>query len=164
MMRVFCAGYSCVYLRRCDWYWSSAPLRLPLMYKNVEDNSSFQKESWENMLALPLQGWPQLHNAALSLFNLISFPLALKVVLIRLFRDDFLSALCENTIQMRGRCLNALFWLFCLCQRNAIYHNHDWKEIKRKKEREKREFVLWCIELFSGTVSLYHHQQPQQHF
>lgn len=50
MMKVFCARYGGVYLMRFDWYWSSAPLGLLLMYKNVEDNSYFQKESWENVL------------------------------------------------------------------------------------------------------------------
>lgn len=109
MMRVFCARYGGVYLMRFDLYWYFASLRLLLMYKTVEDNSYFQKESCENMLALPLQGWQWLYNAALCSFHLISFPVALKVVLIRFFRDDFLSALCKNSIQMRGRCLNALY-------------------------------------------------------
>lgn len=109
MIRVFCARYGGIYLMRFGCYWPSAPLRLLLMYTNVQGNTYFQKESCENMLVLPLQGWPRLHNAALHSLHLISFPVALKVVLIRLFRDDFLSVLHENTIQMRGTCLNALF-------------------------------------------------------
>lgn len=43
--------------------------------------------------------------------------------------------------------------LFCLCQRNVIYCNRDWKE------RKKREFVLKRIKLFNGAVSLNHHHQ-----
>lgn len=152
MIRVFCARYGGIYLMRR--YWSSAPLRLLLMYKNVQGNTYFQKESWENVLPFPLQGWPLLHNAALCSLHLISFPVALKVVLIRLFREDFLSALRENTIQMRGPCFECVVfvWLFCLCQRKVIYCNHDWKERKGNLS----------FDVLSSAVSLNHHQQQQQ--
>lgn len=111
MMRVSCAGYGGVYLMRFDLYWSSAPLRFLLMYKIVEDNSYFLRESSKSLLALPLQGWLWLYTAALCSAPLISSPVALKLVLIWCCRNDFFfffSAQRKNTIQMRGRCLNAL--------------------------------------------------------
>lgn len=147
-IRVFCASCGGAYLMRFDWYWSTAPLRLLLMDKYVQNDSYFQKGSWENVLALPFQGWPLLHNAALHSFHLISFAVALKVVLIRLCRDDFFFSPVRkhhsNTRQM-FECV-VFVWLFSLCQKKVIYCNHDKKRRKGNLTFDVlSSFVLPCL-------------------